>query len=315
MKKIAFLLFLPGLMACEGTFDQIKTIEIDAGPPQLVVLSNFENIYSPKVRLSLSGDRPGNYGGSPSTYPKAPPATIEVFEDGKSLGFMQANDNSIFSFPSPYVPLPQKTYRLLVKAEGFETVSAEDRIPEPVSIKAEFTGNYKVFKRWGSEVEAAEIKLTLQDPPGRSNYYGLIIHALREDITGENTTNFNHYTFSNDLLFEDGGGFSLDPDFNNHRQLSNRKNLFTDKTFEGQKREILVYVDTKYAREYNHPYIYFKLQNISEDSYKYQVTRQKARENDENPFVQPILIYNNIKGGLGIFSTFSVTYDSLDVNY
>ncbi len=318
--KLICLLMLPGLMACEGTFDQIKTIELDAGPPKLVLLSNFENIYSPKVRLSLSGDKPYFYWGSavplpPDTYPEAPPATVEVFEDGRSLGGMVRDSGSVFSFPAPYIPLPGKTYRLEVKAEGFETVYAEGRIPAVVPVEAGFTGNYKFFKRWGSELKAAEIKLTLQDPPGQPNFYGLIIHSHLEDITGESAGNYSHYVYSDDLLFENVRSFSFDSESNSRRQIGYRKNLFTDKTFEGKKKEILIYVEVEHAENAGLPDIYFKLQNMSEDSYKYQLTQEKARENNENPFVQPILIYNNVKGGLGIFGTFSVTCDSLKINY
>lgn len=315
---IRLLLLLPALTACEGAFQQIKTVDIDAGPPQLVLLSDFENIYTPKVLLSLSGDRQlYNWGGgSVNLYPQAPPATVEVFEDGRSLGMMERDTGSIFSFPSSYLPLAGKTYRLEVKAEGFETVSAEGRIPEPVAIQAEFTGSYKVYQRWGTERKVAEVRLTLHDTPGQSNFYGLVIQSSAEDMSGESLENFGHYVYSGDLLFEDGrGGFGLDAEENNQRQIGYRKNLFTDQTFEGKKKEFLVYVEIDNAREINLQNIYFKLQNLSEDRYKYQITRERARNNEENPFVQPILIHNNVRGGLGIFGTFSTTCDSLKINF
>lgn len=323
MKKhtLIFLMLLPALVACEGTFDQIKTIKIDSGPPKLVLLSNFENIYSPRVRLSLSGEKPYYPLGSAvpvpeDPYPKAPPATIEVFEDGKSLGLMVRDSGSLFSFPNLYLPLPLKTYRLEVKAEGFETVYAEGMIPEPALFKAEFTGNYKRFESRGQELETAEIKLTLQDGPGQPDFYGLIIHSHLEDITGESTANYGHYVYSNDILFESESSFSFGSESRGYTQISYGKNLFTDKTFDGKAKEILLYIDIEHAKNAGLNPIYFILQHISEDSYKYQYTREKARQNSENPFVQPILIHSNVKGGgLGIFSTFSVSTDSLKINH
>lgn len=323
MKKrtLIFLFFLPGLMACGDVFNQVKTVDIDEGPTRLVLLSNFENIYSPKVRLTLSGPRPYYYGlGSampvpPNSYPKAPPATLEVFEDGRSLGFMVSDTGSVFSFPSPYVPLPGKTYLLEAKAEGYGTIRARGKIPEPVAVQAEFTGRYKHFKRYREDREAAEIKLTLQDIPGEHNFYALIIQSRLDDITGESTGSYGHYVYTSDILFEDEASFSPGSDINGYRQIGYGKNLFNDQTFEGKKKEILVYVDIENAKISELSHVYFKLQNMSEDSYKYHLTREKSRNDSENPFVQPTLIHSNIDGGLGIFGTFSVTYDSLKINY
>lgn len=322
MKKriLLFLSFLPGLMACGDVFNQVKTVDIDEGPRRLVLLSNFENIYSPKVQLTLSGLRPYYYHwGSAipipvNPYPKAPPATVEVFEDGKSLGFLVSDTASVYSFPSPYIPLPGKTYRLEVKAEGYGTVQAQGRIPAPAPIEAVLTGNYKQLKRWNGTREVAEIKLTLQDIPGERNFYGLIIQSHREDITGESSGGRGHYIYTSDILFEDEASFSLGSDFNGYREIGYGKNLFNDLTFEGKKKEILVYLDVENAEMAGLSSIYFKLQNMSEDSYKYHLTREKSRNDSENPFVQPTLIHSNIDGGgLGIFGTFSVTYDSLKV--
>lgn len=317
MKKSLFLLFLPALMACEGTFDQVKFIQVDPGPPQLVLLSDFENIYSPKVRLTVSGERPPYRWGTAmpipeDPYPEAPPATLEVFEDGRSLGLMVRDSGTIYRFTAPYVPVPGKTYRLEANAEGFPAISAEARVPEIVPLKAEFTGKYVYLDRWGRQLQTAEIRLTFPDIAGQNNFYGLYIHSQLEDMTGESTPNYGHQIYSSDILFERESTFSFDTESRGQRSVSYGKHLFTDQTFDGKTKEILFYMETEHIKESGLNNIYFILQHMSEDSYKYQYTRQKARQNSENPFVQPILIHSNVKGGgLGILGSYSVSVDSL----
>lgn len=319
MKKNLFLLFLPILMACEGTFDQVKSVHIDPGPPRLVLLSDFENIYSPKVRLTVSGDRPFYHWGTAmplpnDPYPEAPPATLEVFEDGRSLGLMINDSGTVFRFPAPYVPLPGRTYRLEANAEGFPAIHAETKIPESAPLKAEFTGKHAYFDRRGEQVQTVEVRLTFPDTPGQADFYGLFIHSHLEDMTGEGTPNYGHYVYSSDIIFEKESTFSFDTESGGQRSVGYGKNIFTDQTFDGRIKEILLYVETSHAKEAGINRLYFILQHMSEDSYKYQYTRQKARQNSENPFVQPILIHSNVKGGgLGILGSYSVSVDSLKI--
>jgi len=54
-----------------------------------------------------------------------------------------------------------------------------------------------------------------------------------------------------------------------------------------------------------------ELFSISKDIYMYLLTFQAQQETEESPFAEPVMVYNNIKDGYGIFAGFSVYKDSI----
>ena len=47
-------------------------------------------------------------------------------------------------------------------------------------------------------------------------------------------------------------------------------------------------------------YIAPELVHLSKDSYRYLQSRENQFNNEDNPFTEAVVVYNNIKGGYGI---------------
>ncbi|HJW28791.1 MAG TPA: DUF4249 family protein, partial [Saprospiraceae bacterium] len=61
--------------------------------------------------------------------------------------------------------------------------------------------------------------------------------------------------------------------------------------------------------------VYVELRTITEAYYKYQSSLARQVIVRQDPFAEPVFIYNNIDGGYGNFSGFSSSISSFDVSH
>lgn len=305
--KILSICLLSGLLlSCEDVFNQRVFIQIDPGPEKLVLLTNFENQNSPRVLLTLSGNDFDDYYNYKGNYKLAPPAEIEVFEEGNSLGKMIPDTLSTYVFADRSIlPKAGKNYEIRVNSDEYGPIWAKNSIPEIIPFTAELTGNKKKIFFMGREFDTHEIKLSFNDPASVKNNYRLrVSHIFENQDTSINTT-FS-YIFSSDYVFR-SESFAFGNESEALRYITGHK-IFTDTQFNGTTKDILIYVHiaSPDSGEKVFANIAYSLENLSKDTYEYEFTRNQAFNNEGNPFVQPTIIHNNIKGGgLGAFNAYS----------
>ena len=125
----------------------------------------------------------------------------------------------------------------------------------------------------------------------------------------------------------------VDNAFNNYRD----ELLFKDVSFNGQQYEMKVYGvfkldDAKYTRLFDEGFVlqesaydrrgnivrqvgdtvgvntlHLVLRNVTEEYYNYNFTRDLQASVESNPFAQPVQVFDNIGGGLGVFAGYSQT--------
>lgn len=194
-----------------------------------------------------------------------------------------------------------KTYSIKVSAPGLETVFSEMVMPNPVQItKSELkliglTSNQSGGSTYYSKYfDNGILKISLDDEPGKSNYYMLQLTSKWEGKTIYRGS--NHYWVSNypdieSVYSSNGSGQSF---------------FFDDGLFDGKE----IQLELKTAYKYN---FYgsntdslvgydITLYKLTEDLSRHWITVLKSRENEENPFQDPVQIYSNIKGGYGVFA-------------
>ncbi|MDX5319932.1 MAG: DUF4249 family protein, partial [Bacteroidota bacterium] len=57
----------------------------------------------------------------------------------------------------------------------------------------------------------------------------------------------------------------------------------------------------------------FELMSLDEHLYKYQTTFDAAESAQDNPFAEPVIIYSNIEGGIGIFGGLNRQFRTFEV--
>ena len=312
LKIFSIILLSTFLLSCEDVFNQRIFIDIDPGPERLVVLTDFDNRNSPRVLLSLSGYNEEDFYTNRGNYKPGPEAEIEVLEDGRSLGTMLPDTLSTYIFKNNFIPQSGKNYEVRINSKEYGQVWASGKIPEPIPLKAEVTGAIRKKRYWNNDLDAHEVKLSFTDPSGEDNFYRFSF-IQKFPMDNDSVEYYASATFySDDLLFSSGSGFFGESEPGTLKYIG-RRVLFNDKSFDGLKKEVFIYVTLDGGSDYMKDRIAdieIRLEHISKDTYNYESTRETASNNDGNPFVQPTIIHNNIKGGgLGAFNTYSINSD------
>ena len=122
--------------------------------------------------------------------------------------------------------------------------------------------------------------------------------------------------FDND---ESGDFDELDPE-NEPIYLCDGYNSFADFTFNGERKSIKIYLGNWIFDNLGspgtttQPKVLAEIGSLSKALYKYKRSVRLQGYNDDNPFAEPVPIYNNIEGGLGIFGGTSYQWYEVELD-
>lgn len=158
------------------------------------------------------------------------------------------------------------------------------------------------------------LKIKFQDDSKIKNYYRIV---LKEKKYYDDSTSIEMNTFfsSDDLVF----GEVSENDIFDSGSSYNSSFEFSDELFEGKIYELSLYKNYHNFIYKNNPKSEFddenskviknelivELQSISESYYYYIKTKSADNSNGLNLFSEPVQIYSNISGGIGIFGSYS----------
>ena len=320
---ILFALYLILTVACQE--EKIKVPDIGR---KIVInaLITTDSLFS--VSLTQSGPFADDYYQYPEHRFDAKIYQNNILVD--SLYGFPHNDtdpNDFYLYKSDYgskkiTPLPGNEYKIMVNTAGLPEASATTKIPDLVRIS--FIDTVMSFVPPVTPLpldQSFEGKITcnvqFSDPPGEKNYYILMLYKRAYHIRHPSIEELS--VDCKDPIIEEKfeGGVA-----------------FSDKIINGKKHEVAIpfgciafgypfYDDRDYT--YGHgpttigPPIkktfYFRLYSITEEFYKYIQTLNLYHKNIDNPLADPVLIYSNVNGGLGIFGGAAVSVDSLVYDY
>lgn len=212
---------------------------------------------------------------------------------------------------------PGDKVRLEADAEnGKYHASAEVTVPYPVNdIQADTsTVEVKEYNWWKIY---RQFKVNLQDRPGEKNHYRL---DIRHEITAHGimfggkdtiiTTREYDVNSREDIVLTDGNPQNGNDDENDlfGTYIANKYNVFNDSRFSNASHTLKVY--TKLYDSFSSMYIEkllslqrtvtIRLLSITEMEYRYfKALNTLESENYEEVLMEPIVIPNNIEGGIG----------------
>jgi len=182
------------------------------------------------------------------------------------------------------------SYRLIGKVEGFPDVEATQTMPA----KPDFTlVSYEPDGAINVEgLRVDKIELDLRDDAAIENYYGFRVMSEGSVCSfNENTGSFNCrresgfarelFVDSPDPLFKESVGYGL---------------VVTDQSFNGGTLRVRLQADN-----YSDAIIALEVYNLTEDAYRYAVSKLAYDDAGDNPFAEPVNVHNNVAEGYGIF--------------
>lgn len=315
MLRLIFLPILFGLLSlvlsCEEVFDVNSAI--DARSSELVVVSSFTLDRTLQVYVSASGSI---LDDAPITY--IDNAIVELHRNEEfltQLSFSEDKDkvsNLPFYSAGDFQPQVGIKYTIKVDAPGFETVTANSQIPTPIKMVSSEISDLQFTEMMGEKETQVRylVDIAFEDPGQVENYYHInLLQQFREFAIIESDTLYfreemRPVVFSNQLntnfqVAHVGGGLLLE-----------------DEGQDGQTIRITLPVEFSYLPTRDElGKLFIELRAVSKEYYQYFSTISRQDGVSDSPFTDPVIVYDNINGGQGVFAGFSTSSDSLVVGY
>jgi hypothetical protein len=301
MKRIMQIWVLPALLfSCE------RTIEIDLGPhePRLVLhgyvaTGEFFHVAINKTmrpQAIISGDETFVENAWVTLYEN------DVFVDSLKYDAQKKRYSS-----QTVLAGAGKTYRVIAGANGFTTIEATANAAFPVNTVS-IVHNKKTRSNSSNDM-LDDVLFSFNDAANEKNYY---LAALYPSLWARSGV---PCIYTNDAAIDRMRGAVLP--FDEGSCIDPEEILFSDKSFNGQLKEIAVSArteglktETDTAGRLHRPYL--KRSVISKEHYEYLQHTLSLYAGGVIPSLnEPVAIKGNVKNGYGLFAVFPVTTDTL----
>lgn len=306
---LKFLVHFIGLLllsACVKEFDP----KFDSLGKKVVVNSLFRSDTTMYVHVGLS-----------SAYDESPiivdAAELWLYEDDSLIVYQNTKTGHFFSMN--YIPKIEKEYKIEVLVPGFDKVSAVSSIPANAFV-SDFTCKLLPgFSPDGWGHQNSEVKLVFKDSYEYENFYELhFVFGADANKTVWGLENSPMTAYMKDLSIITDSDLDYQPN----------QYYFTDRLFNG----LIKTVELSYlgGKEYtNEGFVYKPFQaifkSVSSEYYQFrkswtihQFNKNGNTQNLNDPMTlfflgDPVKMYSNINGGLGIFAGYNRQF--IPLNY
>ena len=315
MKKILFfLIIITGLTSCVEVLD----IKLDDEDKMLVL----NGIFATDSNVSVNISRSINALEGDAFIKFVDDADVSLYSGGNFLAKMTYDTNGYYT--ADVKPVEGQTYTVVAK-EGDKEVSAQTTIPTAVELST-FEVNINIdstTETWTDPEtgqtfdttfytypDQGELYFEFNDPPNQRNYYLVTAGFKIPNIVYDNNGNPYIHGYRKESSYLDISGNE------NYVYYSNdivTGYAFSDYLFDGKKKKIkanfgLYPLSSEIETD---AVFYVSFYSISEDFYKFIESYDKYEATVGNPFAEPVNIFTNIDGGVGILASVNGVTDSV----
>jgi hypothetical protein len=220
-------------------------------------------------------------------------AVVEIYENGQLRETLpNVKDNGLYR--STFKPLAGKLYQLKAKSTGFEEIDAFNTIPSAVEVTSFTYKDSASFDQYGSY--QAELTLHFFDPPIEMNYYSVEVFTY-------DTIYLNYPPGVGDTTFLQRSLY-LNSDDPGAVDFTYGGQKFFNGEFMDGKNYALKLLLNSYETIPGAP-ITLTFHQISKEMFLYLKTFSSQMQNKGNPFSEPVVVFNNVHHGLGIFAGYN----------
>lgn len=282
-------------------------IELPDIPPQIVAVSHFTDGQPFRVEVSISQ---GLFDAGDPTIPEV--ADVTISKGGQFLDKLRraySEDGKLY-WESRDTAFTGIDYALAVRIAGYPLAEAGSSVPEyaglrpvvlnPADIRIESLAD-------GRSALRAPLVLEVANMPESDRFFAFNLRHETEVIQVINGQPIVDYSYESGSFFlADGRTLSLlhnipEPVVLINEQFwsNNRRTIFLD---------ALIPFDPETERPRR---IFVEWRTLSEEFYRYHLSL--ARQGDNLPLSDPDAVFNNIRGGLGNFSGYAVSVDTVEL--
>lgn len=286
MKHIIYIIALSSFIfstACnEDAFTNVVEIDIPEHTP-LIALSSTVALQDTSMEVLVSTSASIENGSE--DYEILENATVNVYRNNelwKTLDFDP--DSRFFTLDfDEALEANDIVYKLEATATGFETASAEQRFPTAAVLENLEYENDASINSYGERVD--QISFDIIDSAGEDYY--LIEAFIEEEWTNGSVGEYRIWMDTTDPLLEDVN-------------YGNSK-LLNDATFDGGKYRVQFTTWGGYGDDNKKETLKISLVKITKDHYLFTRSLSQYQLAQDNPFAEPVVVFDNIENGYGIF--------------
>lgn len=267
--------------ACELVVD----VDIPLSAPQLTLNAFVTPDSLWQARLTLS-----RHILDEASFNHVTDALVIIYEDGVPIDTLHDTGLGALYQSTDGKPAPNKRYEIRASSTEHGTVRSESFVPERVPITSV---DIHIPDRMSGDDMTATVKF--QDRPGETNYYQIsmeIENRYKNHQTGDSVV------FRNKVYI-----YSDEPGIDGDNTDGGLEILLRDILFEGKEATVR-FKSSVWAIGPNGR-LFIHLRTLSEDFYRYQTTLNLQGRTSDDPFAQPVSVYNNVEQGFGIFAGYS----------
>lgn len=308
---IILVIALAFITACE----KVLEMDIEATAPMIVVNSSINPDSTIKVSVSRSMHILDNH-----PIIRLSNANVEVYEGDNLLGTLQHWKEGVFT--GNFYPQVGKLYTIKVSNDDLPDAEASCRVPyAPITLGIDTLTTYDEYN-----YPTMRYTFRFKDKENERNYYHLF--AMRR----YNYLEYNPDYFRIDTLYQTQDTVIVDttwgveipverfePMWINSEDIIISQNMgyengliFSDELIDGQTYSLRLNSDAYFPGE-DTITVYFYFKEITEELYKYYFSYEEHLYAKDDPFSEPVMVYTNVEGGIGIVGAFSQKVDSLKI--
>ncbi len=232
-------------------------------------------------------------------------AEVEIWNNDILLATLPNVGEGKFQISS-LKPVAGGKYTLKVYSQGYDNIRAEEITPFVVSIES-VESNISIDTSQNNFTANISINFTFADLSSVLNFYTIALFINTNEVTNLQAW----LSTSDEVVLESVRDiFSEEPG----DEYSSHTFLFSDKLFNGQHKTINISSEFFMFEEENITEIKLVLSNISKAYYDYTRTMELKLYRGNDPFAEPVLIYENIENGLGIFAGYNSSSATIQVD-
>lgn len=223
-------------------------------------------------------------------------ALVEVYSNNKFIEKLIYDKNSGRYIGSQY-PVTYQLYTVKISHPNYKNIKASCFIPKPVSFII-------VDSKSHENTTIEEVRIRIKDPANERNYYRLIVEEEWNDYISKTKKYLYPVLISSDNIIKGKG--DLDADNYMHANARNIYNIFTDGMINGKEYE--------FTFSFHHqPYknmdvnVYISLVSINKDYFDFLNSHEAQINSGLIPFSEPVKLFTNVEGGIGVLGGYSTT--------
>lgn len=308
MKRLALLLIV-GMITMATTCERPLELEFPGAEPSLVVISNFTSHQDLMVQVSLSRTILESPGIEYLTG-----AQVNVFQGTQQLEQLELNipdEGAPFYQTSDFQAEIGVEYGIQVLVPGFEEVMAMSTIPDQINLQSVDIQNLVIEQRTDStESYTFDLDIGFQDPGNQKNFYHLKLYQQFEQFTILRSDTIVTASPTRELQFSSA--------INNNYQVAHYQGgiLLEDTPFDGDTQSFSFPLQINVAFQEELPgQIIAELRTVSEEYYLFYSSVSRQQQAPAVPLAEPVIIFNNIKNGNGVFAGYAKSRASIELGH